>query len=361
MSDTIRAISRPRCLLCDTEGSVLYSGLRDRLFAAPGEWSFKRCPASGCGLLWLDPMPAADDIGRAYADYYTHSEGANGRDSALGRLFAAAKRGYLANRFDYAAGTDLRERLLGLLPWLYPGRTAELDFSVMWLDASRRGRLLDIGSGSGWLIEHMGSLGWQAEGIDFDLRAVERARGCGLTVHHGDLLSRRLAGGSFDAITLSHSIEHVHDPLAWLAEVHRLLRPGGRMVIATPNSASLGHRRYGEHWLALDPPRHLQLFNRETLSRALRRAGFFRLQVFTSPRDANGVFMASRAIRASGRYAMLGATPRLLRAAARLAQLVEAALMIVRRDWGEDLVAIADKAAEDPADNQAPRRGRYTA
>src|SRR5205823_4997955 len=96
------------------------------------------------------------------------------------RMFASAKRGYVANHFGYAQYASLLDRALGLLPWLYPGRAAELNFSVMWLNRAEHGRLLDVGSGSGWLVEHMRNLGWDAEGLDFDERAVAAARARGV-------------------------------------------------------------------------------------------------------------------------------------------------------------------------------------
>jgi SAM-dependent methyltransferase len=312
--------------------------LRDRLFSAEGIWSIAQCPAASCGLLWLDPMPASEDVHQLYASYYTHAE-ERPRGGLLDRLFAAAKRGYVANHFGYEAGPI--ERLLGLMPWIYPGRRAELDFSVMWLGAAARGRLLDVGAGSGWLVEHLCSLGWEAEGLDFDAGAVQRARARGLKMHQGGLPEQGFPEASFDAITMSHSIEHVHDPVAWLAEGRRLLRPGGRLAIATPNTCSVLHRRFREHWFPLDPPRHLHLFNRFALESALRKAGFERMRLFTSVRDANGAFLGSRSIRRSGRYDMTERGGRFARLWARAIQVSEAERLIFDGDAGEDLVALA--------------------
>jgi hypothetical protein len=70
--DVIRSEPCPRCYLCQTAGEMLYEGMRDRLFGAPGEWNLRRCPNRDCGLLRLDPMPLEADIGKAYADYFTH-------------------------------------------------------------------------------------------------------------------------------------------------------------------------------------------------------------------------------------------------------------------------------------------------
>lgn len=288
-------------------------------------------------------MPLPEDIVLAYADYYTHAEQPPHR--LLSGFIAAAQRGYFAARWGYGDGVGAAQTLLGMVPLLYPGRRIYLDFSVMWLESRAKGRLLDVGAGSGALVARMCELGWRAEGLDFDAQAVRAARARGLVMHQGGLPEQHFAAESFDALTMSHSIEHVHDPLDWLVEAKRILRQGGRLAIATPNSRSLLHRRFGQDWFALDPPRHLHLFNRDSLAALLRRAGFGDFRIFTSVRDASGAWRGSRAIRRSRRFDMVARPGAALRIAGQAVQFLEFMHKLTDPDAGEDLVALAERTA----------------
>jgi hypothetical protein len=74
----IRSEPCPECDICGASGNLLYDGLNDQLFGAPGKWNLKRCSNADCGLLRLDPMPLQSDIGLAYNSYYTHDAPDNG-------------------------------------------------------------------------------------------------------------------------------------------------------------------------------------------------------------------------------------------------------------------------------------------
>jgi SAM-dependent methyltransferase len=339
----MRSLPHQHCIVCGGPGEPLYQGLSDRLFGAIGSWGLRRCADRGCGLIWIDPLPLAEDLGKAYERYYTHHD-MPAPDSWLRNAFVAATRAYLAAKYGYPmpAGQWWAAALVPLV-YLHPGRRAVMDFKVMWLPSRPGGRLLDVGCGSGALPQFMQELGWRAEGVDFDPEAARNAAAKGVMVHVGELAAQHFPDGAFDAVTMSHFIEHVHDPLLLLRECHRILKPGGRLVVVTPNNASFGHHIYKENWRGLEPPRHLHLFNIACLDTLAARSGFGERTVSTSIRDAYGMFLGSRSIARSGQYVMGSLQPRRLRAWARAMELVEWLVLKARPDAGEELVLIARK------------------
>jgi len=303
--DQMRSSSCPACYLCGETGKPLYENLKDRLFGTPGTWNLERCPIPECGLIWLDPMPSEEDIGKAYEDYFTHAEAKPPKRGWIKRSYDDAKRGYWARKYGY--GKDMAGRwkkLLAMMIELHPGRSAELDFSVMYLPFRANGRLLDVGCGNGSALQFMKELGWHVQGVDFDPKAVQIARNKGLEVRLGGLEAQTYPANFFDAITMSHLIEHVHDPLSLVRECLRILKPGGHLMMVTPNSESWGHQKYGGNWMHLDPPRHLHIFNEQSLRTLARKAGFEQISVSSTIRDADGVFLGSRSIELTGRHRM---------------------------------------------------------
>lgn len=300
----IRSRPCPDCPLCASSGEPLYAGLTDRLFNAPGQWNLARCPNPECGLIWLDPMPLEEDIGVAYEAYYTHaaSEGVSRPAPIRRRAAEFCRSAYLAWRYNYgqAAGEPLR--WLFALPILLSRIECDvLDIPLRYLAVPEKGRMLDIGCGDGWVLNLAQELGWNAEGIDFDPKAVDVVRGKRLTVRHGRLAEQRYLDESFDLVLMSHVIEHVHDPIATLSEIHRVLRPGSMLAITTPNAGSWGHRHFGRDWRGLEPPRHLQIFNKKSLAALAKRAGFTQNAVSTTLRITPYVFEQSRLTRRTAR------------------------------------------------------------
>ncbi len=347
--DKIGSQSRPNCFLCGTPGQPLYQGLKDRLFGVWGEWNYKRCPNPECGLVWLDPTPLEEDISKAYLSYYTHQEPTRTSNERLPHprslVYQLAKKGYLSQWYGYRfERLGFWQKVLARLICLDPGLRASLDFSVMYLPSHCRGLLLDVGCGSGWLLKNMQELGWQVEGVDFDAAAVQNAKSRGLSVRQGSLEAQQYPEDHFDAVTLCHLIEHVHAPLALLRECYRIIKPGGRLVVITPNIGSLGHKWFNSSWRGLEPPRHLNIFSTTALLRLTEHCPFKEIDIRTTIRDAKGLLQASWNIRHKDDYRQgINICHKTMRIWTWGLELAEWGIMRVRPLWGEEIALIAEK------------------
>jgi 2-polyprenyl-3-methyl-5-hydroxy-6-metoxy-1,4-benzoquinol methylase len=263
------------CPICAGVGVELYNAQTDQLFGASGQWNIRRCTSASCQLLWIDPPPDKDELAASYLRYYTHQVSeTNAGWLSHGRAM------HLSEHLGYkdAPGT-VRDDLIALIRRALPGWRLKVESEVRHLAAVDKGRLLDIGCGSGLWLERMNKLGWCGEGIEWDEQASGVARSRGVVVHVGTLESQRFADNSFDAVTLNHVVEHLVDPVSTLAECFRVLKRQGRLVLYTPNASSLSHLVYGASWRGLEPPRHLQVFTMNAMRSALRGAGFERISV----------------------------------------------------------------------------------
>ena len=343
VGEEIQSSACPDCYVCGAPGKVLYENLIDRLFGAGGSWDLRRCPDPACGLIWLDPMPLEDEIGKAYRTYYTHYASVQGPDNVAHRIYLQIKNGYITTKYGYPADGNSRwKRILGWMAYLNPIRRANFDGSVCWLKAKPNGCLLEVGCGSGAFLKSMRELGWRAEGVDFDPAAVDEARKKDLLVHLGTLKAQQFSENSFDAIVMSHVIEHVHDPLDLLRECHRVLKPSGVLVVTTPNAESWGHRFYGADWRGLEPPRHLHVFTLSALSVVAIRSGFTKSTCRSMVR-ASDALRASEMLRRWGgldKERGLSVTDRLWVEATGLAQWAGS---MMHREAGEEILMISAK------------------
>ena len=289
----IGTFRKPTCLFCGGRGISFYKGLIDKLYGAPGVWSSLRCP--DCGFVWLDPCPAREDIHLAYKSYFTHQAQTDSYSKARS-IYRALRRVYLSRRFGYAdPALSPIHQFLGCFLGLIPQIRAYFDVSVMWLSAIPMGKLLEIGCGRGDLLIYLKELGWDVEGVEFDSVAANNARQRGLTIHLDSLETYAAEDQSFDAIVLSHVIEHLYNPDEVINRCWRLLKRGGKLVVLTPNIDSLEHLLCGRNWFHLDPPRHIHLFNMRSLSGMAKKAGFENVSCFTHIRDAHATWSRSLA------------------------------------------------------------------
>jgi 2-polyprenyl-3-methyl-5-hydroxy-6-metoxy-1,4-benzoquinol methylase len=325
----IRTYSCPKCYLCGNEGKFLYQSLKDRLFGAPGEWNLKKCTNSECGLVWLDPMPVEEDIGKAYQNYYTHNI-----DYTKQSLLKSFLR-----RF-YHAVKIIPSQILGL-------RKEEIRLNNMCLNDITPGKLLEVGFGNGKFLNKMRLADWEVEGVDFDSKAVEGVRTrYGFNVHVGSLESIAYPDNTFDAITMSHVIEHVSNPVALLQECYRILKPGGYLVIVTPNINSWAHSIFRYNWRGLEPPRHLHIFSQFTLKTCAKKAGFYNFDTWTTAAHAMYVLHGTLLIEKIGHTQISQLSQLRIFMISFLLEYYEFLLTKNNPELGELVVLLANKAIE---------------
>jgi 2-polyprenyl-3-methyl-5-hydroxy-6-metoxy-1,4-benzoquinol methylase len=298
----------------------LHRALPDPLSGARGRFALVRCPGRDCGLAWLDPMPLEEDLRAAY--------GAR-------RAWDQAEQGTAPPAAPWRAHPALRLAHRAVLEATGLAR-ARRRLALLYLDRRRPGRVLDVGCGGGHLLARLAALGWDAAGQEVDPAAAEAARRrSGRPVACGPLDQVAPARGTLDAVTASHVLEHVADPVALLRVARGLLGPGGTLVAVTPNVGALGHRRFGARWRGLEPPWHVRLFGPRALAAAARRAGFARVETWSTAANADFFYLASQAPGA-GAAARARSAPWRLRALA--FQLAEAAAGRLVPGLGEELV-----------------------
>lgn len=235
MSETHPHPAHGSCLHPAARQTILFPA---RDYISGETFQVQRC--GQCGLARTDPQPTHEEIVRYYPSEY-HG-GAQRYPAVLERALNA----------------------------LYAWRARHLESR----SGGARGRVLDIGCGRGWLLYQLARRGWTAVGTELTEESGRYARDVlGLDVRSGDLIDMRLPAESFDLVILWHVLEHIPDPAALLAEIARMLRPGGTLLAAVPNFGSPEARRGKALWFHLDVPRHLNHFDLPTLTAFLQGAG----------------------------------------------------------------------------------------
>jgi len=193
-----------------------------------------------CGLGRFEPPLGADVVARFYPDEY------------YGEL-----------------GTKFQPYVEKLVRWV-----GSRHISYLSRGLPPGGRVLDVGCGRGVILGALADRGFEVHGVE---RTASAARGVDPRAHvriASHLAEAAYPEGHFDEVVIWHVLEHLDGPDATLREVHRVLRPGGRLVVAVPNFSSAQARWSGPAWFHLDAPRHLFHFPLPALRRLLTATGF---------------------------------------------------------------------------------------
>ena len=241
--------SVPRCRLCGARLHRMADDLHDARYGLLGKYNVLYCQSCGLGETYPKVSP-----GRLPALY---EEVIGDRPAPWWRrLYRRCRRSPM--------GVAVRARL---------DRAGQ--FLMVFPPSSRYPRLLDVGCGVGDSLVLFRALGFKVQGIDLNPRVVEVAQTRGLDVHCQPVeeLAQRTES-ICDVVVLSHLLEHVTDPLSVLESIGRILRPGGKLVVAVPNLNSRYRIRYGPHWINWYMPFHIFHFTEMSLRLVLERSGF---------------------------------------------------------------------------------------
>jgi 2-polyprenyl-3-methyl-5-hydroxy-6-metoxy-1,4-benzoquinol methylase len=234
-------IQYTQCPVCHSQDFVEVMQAKDYTVSKE-MFGISHCNA--CQHRFTNPVPSQTEIGPYYKseDYVSHTNTSKG---LIFRLYQSVRKITLKSK----------RRLL------------------QTETGKRKGKHLDIGSGAGAFLATMQEAGWNCLGLepDPDARAVA-ARDFNVTARPIEELFE-LPDGQFDAITMWHVLEHVHQLDAYLARLKSLLRTGGRIFIAVPNYQSFDGELYGATWAAYDVPRHLYHFCPSSMRTLLERHG----------------------------------------------------------------------------------------
>lgn len=206
--------------------------------------NFVIAECTACTLRFTQDVPEAASIGQYYKseNYISHTNTSRG---LINRLYQSVRKRTVKNK------RRMIEKQTGI----------------------NKGCVLDVGSGTGAFVNEMKRSGWQVTGLepDADARSVCKQ------VYDIELTSIdqlfELAPSSFDAITMWHVLEHVHDLHGYLAQLKSLLKQNGKLFIAVPNYTSMDAVIYKEHWAAYDVPRHLYHFSPASMLLLMEKYG----------------------------------------------------------------------------------------
>jgi 2-polyprenyl-3-methyl-5-hydroxy-6-metoxy-1,4-benzoquinol methylase len=227
MSEMLEEVA---CNICDSRESVPYLNMEN--------FAYRKC--TRCGLVYQSPRPVFNSLRSRYRDNYFSYE--------------------LNNQENF-----FHLMILGL---------QDVRFERFYRDSGAGRNFLDIGCATGLLLSHMRKKGWNTKGVEICRESAEYGiKRFDLDISIGTIEEAHLPDSHFDVVHFSHLIEHVPDPKALLIEVKRILKPGGHMVLTTPNVDGFQARVSRDKWRSAIPD-HVYLFAKKTMRALLERVQF---------------------------------------------------------------------------------------
>jgi 2-polyprenyl-3-methyl-5-hydroxy-6-metoxy-1,4-benzoquinol methylase len=189
-------------------------------------------------MLITSPQPSLENLGKYYesVDYISHTD---------------SKRSLFEKAYQFVKSIALKNKL-NLINSLQPNK----------------GRILDIGAGTGDFLLVAKENGWKTVGAEPSEKAKAIAKKKGISFVEA---TTELVDHSFDVISMWHVLEHVPNLENQIAELKRLLKPNGTLIIAVPNFKSFDAKHYGKFWAAYDVPIHFWHFSKTAIKKIFEK------------------------------------------------------------------------------------------
>lgn len=240
MVNEINKVHYTNCPVCDSADINPLLTVKDHSVSKK-EFVIWQC--GNCSLRFTQDVPDETSIGKYYQspDYISHS---NTNKGLINKLYQKVRNYTLNQKANLIIGETVRQ-----------------------------GRILDLGAGIGAFLNTMKQKGWEITGIEPDKGARQQAKDLfNIGLNETNALSE-LPENSFDAITLWHVLEHVHQLHSYVERLEWLLKPNGKIFIAVPNYQSLDGSIYKSYWAAYDVPRHLYHFTPKSIRILMEKHG----------------------------------------------------------------------------------------
>jgi SAM-dependent methyltransferase len=229
------------CPNCSSSNIAEKYIVQDRHYGVKGDFNLSQCKQ--CKLVFLNPMFNDDELAKFYPedDYYS----------------------YYVDFGTKKKTSPIKELVKKII---YPIKEEDR--------FATPGKVLDIGCGNGWVLYNFLKKGWQVAGVEPSKIAAEIGNKSNLNIHNGTLLSANYPTNEFDYVRSNHAFEHIYNPNEVLAEMHRVLKHDGKMMMGIPNYNGINSKIAKEYWYYLGVPVHTFNYSPKNITQMLAKHNF---------------------------------------------------------------------------------------